>query len=532
MIGVFVAWRNKSISNTEIKSLDDGGLTAFVGRKRELGLLLKAWRSHTQNVFILHGEGGIGKTSLVQTWLTQTEAFGWLEAEQVFGWSFPDVTRYQDAQQAMQAFLQQALAWFGPDMKIPDSRVEQLTLLARLIQRRRTLLVLDNVSHLHFTPETSQSIHERQLLGALLNQLAAYNPGLCLLTGRKAVPVCRAFQPGVFQHELACLDDEAGAHLLKQQGVQAEINRLRRIARNFGGHPLSLSLLGSYLKQAYSGSAERLDSIPVWQDMEKEGFHVRRVLGAIEQWMGTSPDLILICLLSLLDGPATKKELFMLLGNWRQPWFRRWIKPDEALNSVAPLTKIDLHEYTKIQHRLYRLHLISSPSVAATLDTHPLIRAFFRQRVALRFPVMQERFPKLLENCRQNPEPVIVPESEMGGMVRSHALPDVPTAVRSTRALGYKLEQSANRKQWYRASIIAYHLSEHHLVLGNIPAAVYCARRSVAYAELSHDRSSMAQNLQMLTKLLRLTGGKAEALTLLQRARQNFDTSRILSKPL
>ncbi len=531
MIGVFVAWRNKSISNKEIKLLDDSDLTAFVGRKRELGLLLKAWRSDTQNVFILHGEGGVGKTSLAQTWLTQAEAFGWLEAEQVFGWSFPDVSRYQDAQQAMREFLQQALAWFGPDMTTPDSRLEQLNLLARLIQRRRTLLVLDNVSHLHFTLDAAQSIHERQLLGTLLNQLVAYNPGLCLLIGRKTVPVCRAFQPGVFQHELTGLDDEAGAHLLKQQGVRGESKRLQRIAHSFGGHPLSLSLLGSYLKQAYAGSAERLDSIPIWQDMEKEGFHVRRVLGAIEQWMGTSPDLILIYLLSLLDGPATKKELFMLLGSWRQPWFRRWIKPDEALNSVAPLTRIDLHEYTKIQRRLYRLHLISSPTVATTLDTHPLIRAFFRQRVALRFPVMQERFHRLLENCRQDIEPVIVSESEMGGMLRSHALPDVQTAVRSTRELGCKLEQSAKRKQWYRASILAYHLSEHHLVLGNIPAAVYCARRSVAYAELSHDRSSMAQNLKMLTKLLRLTGGKAEAFTLLQRARQNFDASRLLSRP-
>lgn len=529
MIGVFVAWRTKSILNSEIKLLNDEGLTAFVGRKKEQSLLLQAWRNDARNVFIIYGDGGIGKTSLIQTWLTQAEVFGWLEAEQVFGWSFPDVNRYQDARQSMQEFLQQALEWFGPDMKIPASLLEQINLLARLVQRRRTLLVLDNVSHLHFTVDTSGNVHERQLLGALLNQLAAYNPGLCILASRKAVPVSRAFQSGVFQYELSSLDDTAGAHLLKQQGVRADNNRLRRIAHSFGGHPLSLCLLGSYLAQAYGGSPSRLDSIPIWPDMEKEGFHVRRVLGAIEQWMGAGPDLILLYLLSLLDGPATKKELFMLLGSWRQPWFRRWIKPDEALNSVAPLARVDVREFTKIQRRLYRLRLISSPSVAATLDTHSMIRAFFRQRVALRFPVMQESFNALLESCRQAAEPIIMPESGMASMMRSHSLPDVQTAVRSTRELGIKLEQSTNRKQWYRASILAYHLSEHHLVLGNIPAAIFCSRRSVAYAELSRDQSSMVQNLKMLTKLLSLTGGKTEAFTLLQRARSKFDSSRILS---
>lgn len=529
MVGAFVAWRQKNKVDNGVSLVNDCR-SVFVGRKKELGLLLKAWRSDSHNVFMLSGMGGVGKTSLLQAWLTQAEAAGWHGAEQVFGWSFPDVSTYPGAQRAMQDFLQQALEWFGPDMKIPPALTEQLNLLARLIQRRRTLLVLDNVSHLNFTLDVSAQIHERQLLGALLNQLAAYNPGLCLLAGRKDVPVSEAFRSGVIQYALPGLDDDAGAALLRQQGVKAETGRLQRIAHSFGGDPLSLRLLGGYLAHAFNGSPERMDSIPIWQDLQQEGFHTRRVLSAIEQWMGASPDLILIYLLSLMDGPATKKELFQLLGNCRQPWFRRWLQPDQALRAVAPLTQVDVREYTKIQRRLHRLHLVSSPAVAPSLDTHALIRAYFRQRVALRFPLMQERFDALLKNCRQPDGAFIMQGAEMGSAARSHALPDLQTAVQATRTLGVKLEQSTQRKQWYRAAILAYHLSEHHLVLGNIPAAIYCARRSVAYAELSHDQPSMLQNLKMLSKLLSLTGGKVEAVALIQRARRSFDASFALPR--
>lgn len=528
MIGVFVAWRPNSLSSSDVKLVDEAGSACFVGRKKELSILLESWRHDSCNVFILTGPGGMGKTSLMQKWLARAEVSGWLGAEQVFGWSFPEVSRYPDAQQAMQDFLQQALEWFGADMKIPATLIEQLNLLARLIQRRRTLLVLDNVSQLNFALDVSEGLYERQLLSSLLNQLAAYNPGLCIVISRKEIPVGRIFSSDVIQYELPNLGDESGGQLLNRQGVKAETERLQRIAHSFGGEPLSLNLLGGYLAYAYKGSPERLNSIPIWQDMQKEGFHARRVLSAIERWMGTAPDLLLLYLLSLMDGPVTKKELFVLLNNCRQSWFRRWLKPDEALRVIAPLTRVDVREYTKIQRRLYRLHLISSPAVASSLDMHQLIRDYFRQQAMARFPSIRERFDALLQNCRQPVEQVRVQETDRG--LRSHALPDVQTSVRSTRELGLKLEQSASRKQWYRASILAYHLSEHHLVLGNIPASIYCARRSVAYAELSHDQPSMLQNLKMLTKLLSLTGRKAEALTLLQGARRSFDSARIPSK--
>ena len=75
------------------------------------------------------------------------------------------------------------------------------------------------------------------------------------------------------------------------------------------------------------------------------------------------------------------------------------------------------------------------------------------------------------------------------------------------------------QKHWYRASIIANHLCEHHLILGNMSAAMYCARRGVAYAELSHDQPSLLQNMNLLTRLLRVTGGTREASRLLERVR-------------
>ncbi len=516
MIGVFAAWRIKSCLNQQINIFNSEDNTDFIGRQKELSILSNIWQNNSCHVFILTGMGGMGKTSLLQAWLAQMESANWQEAEQVFAWSFPEVSRYQQAQQAMQDFVCQALKWFGADMALPTRLVERVNLLARLIQRRRTLLVLDNVSPLYFSAQT-----EHQLLGVLLNQLAAYNPGLCLLASRKSVEVDPTFQQWIMQRELLPLSDADGALLLQKYGVKATTGQLQRIARSFGGAPLSLRLLGSYLADAYGGSPAHLDSIPIWPDLEQEGFHVRRILSVIEHWLGTSPDLILLYLLSLMDSPATKQELFLLLGSCNQPWFIRWVRPDEGLRIVAPLAQVSVREYTKIQRRLFRLHLISSPLAANTLDTHRLIRAYFRQQAAVRFPVMRERFLTLLQECAHKGETVFIPESTMNAQPLQHTLPDIPTAEQTISTLSEKLDQSAKHKHWYRAAILAYHLSEHHLVLGNIPAAILCARRSVAYAELSRDHGSLLQNLKMLTKLLRLTGRATEAVNLVLRAERS-----------
>ncbi len=327
------------------------------------------------------------------------------------------------------------------------------------------------------------------------------------------------FQPQVTQHVLADLTQDEGAELLRQRGVLLLPDTLRKFSHDFCGHALTLDLLGSHL--ANGGRVEEVNSILAWRDKEREGLQTRRVLALVEQWLWKTPELLLLYLISLLDRPVTQKELFLLLRSQRQAWFQRWLKPDETLQALAPLSKLSLREFSRVQRRLYQMHLISSAPDTGALDVHALLRTYFRERVRARFPGIPERLQGVMEKCTQTLAAILPPETPAlaGGSHGRLGHSDMQSAVKATRSLGVKLEKSALQKHWYRASIIANHLCEHHLILGNMSAAMYCARRGVAYAELSHDQPSLLQNMKLLTRLLRLTGGTREAGFLLQRAR-------------
>lgn len=520
MIGVFVTfWRHRQ-AKSALGSLQETDQDRLIGRQQDIVVLDQCWQDESTNLLLLNAFGGMGKTSLLQSWLNGLEQDDWQGANNVYGWSFPDVTADADLQTLTEEFIEHALNWFACDLKLPAHPVERINLLCKLVQRHRTLLVLDNFPSLDFEIEATDSNQLSHPLGILLNSLAAYNPGLCVIAVRDPIPVCEIFQPHIVQYTLPELTESAGAELLRQLQVMLPPATLHKLSHDFCGHPLTLELLGSYLGNG--GSLENVHSILAWRDKEREGLQTRRVLAILENWLWKTPELLLLYLISLLDRPATQKELYLLLHSQRQPWFQRWLKPDETLQALEPLSKLSLREFSRVQRRLYKLHLITSAPDTGALDVHNLLRTYFRERVRARFPGIPERLQGVLEKCTQTLSAILPPAAPAlpGAGAEWHlGFTDMQSAVTATRSLGVKLEKSALQKHWYRASIIANHLCEHHLILGNLSAAMYCARRGVAYAELSHDQPSLLQNMKLLTRLLRLTGGTREATFLLQRAR-------------
>ena len=526
MIGVFVTfWRHQQAQQTQHTVVNlPTSAQGFVARERELLALDQAWHDEDTGFFLLNALGGTGKTSLLQAWLSRLEAADWRGADKVYAWSFPDVTDVAAVPALVEEFIGHALQWFGSHLTLPTHPLERVNLLAKLIQRERTLVVLDNFPTVSFDADEisgESPALQTHALGVFINLLAAYNPGLCVIASRQPLPSCELFQLHLTQYTLPDFSDDEGAELLRQRGVLLVPATLRKLSHDFCGHALTLNLLGAHL--ASGGRIEEVNSILAWRDKEREGLQTRRVLALIEQWLWKTPELLLLYLIALLDRPVTQKELFLLLQSQRQPWFQRWLKPDETLQALAPLSKLSIREFSRVQRRLYHLQLITAAPDTGALDVHSLLRTYFRERVRARFPGIPERLQSLLEKCTQTlatvlpPDTATLPGSQIKYLALGHS--DLQAAVTATRSLGVKLEKSAVQKHWYRASIIANHLCEHHLILGNLSAAMYCARRGVAYAELSHDQPSMAQNMKLLTRLLRLTGGVREAAFLLQRAR-------------
>src|SRR5215218_8911133 len=60
----------------------------FAGREAELAALDQAWNDGIVRVFVLHAEGGAGKTRMVVKWLTQMSGDAYRGAGRVFVHSF------------------------------------------------------------------------------------------------------------------------------------------------------------------------------------------------------------------------------------------------------------------------------------------------------------------------------------------------------------------------------------------------------------------------------------------------------------
>src|SRR5262249_3060305 len=117
------------------------------GREEDIAFLDRAWANQDVNVVTIVAWAGVGKSALVNHWLSRMAAEHYRSAELVFGWSFYRQGPSGGASSADE-FLDEALAWFGD----PDPRVgtawQKGERLAKPISHRRTLMVLDGLEPL------------------------------------------------------------------------------------------------------------------------------------------------------------------------------------------------------------------------------------------------------------------------------------------------------------------------------------------------------------------------------------------------
>ena len=60
----------------------------LIGRDDDLVRLDAAWNDPSKKVVVVRAFGGMGKTSLVTTWMAALANQGWRGAERVFDWTF------------------------------------------------------------------------------------------------------------------------------------------------------------------------------------------------------------------------------------------------------------------------------------------------------------------------------------------------------------------------------------------------------------------------------------------------------------
>ena len=144
------------------------------------------------------------------------------------------------------------------------------------------------------------------------------------------------------------------------------------LARSFSGHCLALTLLGSYLTDAYSGDIRRrIEVSEHLADDVRQGVHARKVMESYQTWFGEGPELSVLRMLGLFDRPADERTLEALLRAPAIPGLT------ESLTDLSPT------ELRTVLARLRRARLLSAedPHNAGHVDTHPLVREYFGEQL-------------------------------------------------------------------------------------------------------------------------------------------------------
>src|SRR5215469_6277599 len=152
-------------------------------------------------------------------------------------------------------------------------------------------------------------------LQALLRELAAFNTGLCVITTRAPIADIADHEgSSALRRDLDQLSKDAGASLLRALGVKGDEAELRNASDEFRGHCLALTLLGSYLTDAYDGDIRHRKEISehLAHDV-RHGVHARKVMESYQSWLGEGPELAILRMLGLFDRPADEWALEALL---------------------------------------------------------------------------------------------------------------------------------------------------------------------------------------------------------------------------
>ena len=265
----------------------------------------------------------------------------------------------------------------SPGLEIQDPRLgtawEKGERLAKLVAARRSLLILDGLEPLQNPPGPQEGRIREPSLQAFLRELAAFNRGLCLITTRLPVAdITDREGASVLRRELEHLSRDAGASLLRALGVKGHEEELRTASEEFTGHCLALTLLGSYLTDAYRGDIRCRQEMSehLAHDVRK-GVYARKVMHSYQSWFGDGPELAILRMLGLFDRPADEKALAVLLN------------PPAIRGLTETLIGLSATELRAVLGRLRRARLLAGdePQNPGFLDTHPLVREYFGEQL-------------------------------------------------------------------------------------------------------------------------------------------------------
>lgn len=371
-----------ALNNLPVTSRD------FVGRGEDLAWLDAAWEENA-DLAVLVAEGGTGKSVVTAEWLDRLKARGWAGAERVFGWSFFSQGS-SERQTATEDFAAAALAFFGDDGPPPRNPWEWGERIAAAVARHRGLLALDGLEPLQYPPGPLQGEIKDPMVQRLLNNLVRNgHGGLAVVTTR--VPVAGIAGAGVRERTVPGLSAEAGGELLGKLGVKGSAAEREKLAGEYHGHALSLTLLGTYLRQAHHGAIAKAAEVKLLEADAGQD-RARKVMDRYVAWMAERPrEMAALSLAGLFDRPARGELVAVLRAEPAIPGLTE---------AVAGLPQA---EWNRVVSELREAHLLlpEDPADPDGIDAHPLVREYFADRLKRTAPAgWQAAHSRLYEHLR------------------------------------------------------------------------------------------------------------------------------------
>jgi predicted negative regulator of RcsB-dependent stress response len=339
----------------------------FTGREAEIEALHAFWGERS-GVLSLIGLGGAGKTALAQRFIETLLATD--PPDGLLVWSFyeePDAN----------GFLQTAYQYFTGGQTADARGAGWFHLLKDALSGdRRYLLVLDGLERIQRQQTSVAGIYgelEDPLLRGYLTRLAAGTGcARAIITSRFPISDLERWRGrGYTLIEVEYLTLEAARALLRSHGVRGDDPALDRLRETYGGHALTLDLLGGALARFFEGDPEKGPALEAAEEGTTQEQRLAAVLRLYEERLPPR-QLALLCRLCIfrfgVDADALQS---IFLGADRKP--NEIDVPVMIAGALAGATRHDLEsdlEDLVLQHLILR-------DGRGKYSIHPAVRDHF-----------------------------------------------------------------------------------------------------------------------------------------------------------
>ncbi len=337
----------------------------FQGRRTELDALGGRWPRAA--LVSIVAQGGEGKSSLLAK-LLETFRDHVDRPHAVFVWSF-----YQDTD--ADSFLKSAIHYFTDAPSGATTTLGHVyALTSALAVSGRVVLAMDGLERVQ---DGASGRLEDPALRFLLDQLAAgIGQTMAVITSRIGVPDLDEHKGlGFFELSLDRLTPDAANALLWSRGVEGSFEELAQLANRFGGHALTVSLVGSYLQAFHGGKLSGADALTPGPG---QGEMLAAILGGFEAVMSPAEVAVLERLSAFRSGTT-----YALLD---AVFLRAAAKAGSRLEKrlLGPIAELTSTSLRQVLDRLESLKLIAREGVedgAPVYAFHAAVKDHFYSRL-------------------------------------------------------------------------------------------------------------------------------------------------------